>query len=521
MNCDGAIDSFDVSPFILAMTNPTLYEQTYPNCNILNGDLNGDGAVDSFDLDLFTALLLGSGGAGGLRVKYTWNAENRLTAVTPVSPQAGDKKVEFAYDYMGRRIEKKVSVWNENLSPPDWDDEHAEAYVRRFVWSGWLKLMELDGNGNSVRKYTWGLDLSQTLSGAGGIGGLLAVDQAAIDYPDPKPDILAGQYVYLYDANGNVGQLVAWASGFGGASGDEWHADRLVAHYEYDPYGNVVNQTGAYAEENPFRFSTKYFDDETGLGYWGYRYYSPRTGRWLSRDPLEEEAGLLLYAYVGNNPASYTDLLGLLSLCDFLDALGMSGAASSGGDWTRPGNYLSNKFLGKLRGSLPLPGMPLLRIRVMPWLEIQLKPCCDSDTGCGLLFCVEGGVDLALVFGTPRRPKHSAEDPQKSTRQQVGYRDRKGHLTFGAEPPLPTCRTQGAIGARGFARGSGGIGIIGAQFNYEIFHAYWTCTWDGCRGDFQWTNDFQWSVATGVAGASVEVGVSIYASGCFPIDMCN
>ena len=97
MNCDGAIDSFDVSPFILAMTDPDEYAQQHPDCNILNGDLNGDGEVDSFDLDLFTALLLGSGGAGGLRVEYAWNAENRLTAVTPVSPQAGEKKVELAY----------------------------------------------------------------------------------------------------------------------------------------------------------------------------------------------------------------------------------------------------------------------------------------------------------------------------------------------------------------------------------------------------------------------------------------
>ena len=57
MNCDGALDSYDIDPFVLALTNPTLYEQTYPNCNILNGDLNGDGEVNSFDLDLFTALL--------------------------------------------------------------------------------------------------------------------------------------------------------------------------------------------------------------------------------------------------------------------------------------------------------------------------------------------------------------------------------------------------------------------------------------------------------------------------------
>jgi RHS repeat-associated protein len=39
---------------------------------------------------------------------------------------------------------------------------------------------------------------------------------------------------------------------------------------------------------NRFRFSTKAFDDATGFGYWGYRWYSPRLGRWLSRDPIGE-----------------------------------------------------------------------------------------------------------------------------------------------------------------------------------------------------------------------------------------
>ena len=40
------------------------------------------------------------------------------------------------------------------------------------------------------------------------------------------------------------------------------------------------------AKANPFRFSTKYQDDETGLVYYGHRYYDPSTGRWRSRDPL-------------------------------------------------------------------------------------------------------------------------------------------------------------------------------------------------------------------------------------------
>jgi RHS repeat-associated protein len=83
----------------------------------------------------------------------------------------------------------------------------------------------------------------------------------------------------VYDANGNVTEYV-------NASG------ATVAHYEYDPFGGISRQTGALADEFPHRFSTKYLDSETGLVYYGYRYYSPELGRWLSRDPLADHASL-------------------------------------------------------------------------------------------------------------------------------------------------------------------------------------------------------------------------------------
>lgn len=95
-------------------------------------------------------------------------------------------------------------------------------------------------------------------------------------------------YVYFYDGNGNVGQVVEWSpdvSGGAGALGTAWGDARRAARYEYDPYGRTVgpdttgdgkfnesqDNPGPYAATNPFRFSTKYFDTETRLGYWGYR----------------------------------------------------------------------------------------------------------------------------------------------------------------------------------------------------------------------------------------------------------
>ena len=64
------------------------------------------------------------------------------------------------------------------------------------------------------------------------------------------------------------------------------------------------------AKANPFRFSTKYQDDETDLLYYGYRYYNASTGRWISRDPIAERGGRNLLAFISNDPVDAIDRLG-------------------------------------------------------------------------------------------------------------------------------------------------------------------------------------------------------------------
>jgi RHS repeat-associated protein len=83
------------------------------------------------------------------------------------------------------------------------------------------------------------------------------------------------------------------------------------AHYEYDTYGGSVIASGSAAAENAYRFSTKYRDKETGLYYYGYRYYDPAAGRWESRDPIGPGGGLNLYGFVENQPVAYIDAQGL------------------------------------------------------------------------------------------------------------------------------------------------------------------------------------------------------------------
>ena len=84
-----------------------------------------------------------------------------------------------------------------------------------------------------------------------------------------------------------------------------------LAHYEYDPFGNTIHKSGSYADENKYRFSTKPIDEATGLYYYGYRFYDPVTGRWISKDPSGESGGDNLFGFVGNSPISIIDYLGL------------------------------------------------------------------------------------------------------------------------------------------------------------------------------------------------------------------
>jgi len=205
-----------------------------------------------------------------------WDAENRLIEIRETySDLPHHVRLVFEYDYMGRRVRKQVFSYD--LKTTDW--KTTPDLDQRFVYDGWNGVLVLDGAASNAtgRKYTWGLDLSGQrgngrrggIHGAGGIGGLLAAKVISGTYQ--------GSYWFLYDTNGNIAQAVQSTSGL-----------PLVAHYEYDPYGKVIGVPTGFAATHPFRFSTKWFDNETGLGYWGIRYYSPRLGRWLSHDPLWE-----------------------------------------------------------------------------------------------------------------------------------------------------------------------------------------------------------------------------------------
>jgi RHS repeat-associated protein len=161
--------------------------------------------------------------------------------------------------------------------------------TNKFVYDGWNLVAELKPGNSPIRTYMWGTDLSGTPQGAGGVGGLLEAGYYGAATTNCFP---------AFDGNGNVMAYISAADG------------TLAASYEYGPFGEVIRQSGPIAKLNPFRFSTKYDDDETDLLYYGYRYYNPSTGRWLSRDPAEEEGGLNLYVFLKNDSTDQTDFIG-------------------------------------------------------------------------------------------------------------------------------------------------------------------------------------------------------------------
>jgi RHS repeat-associated protein len=217
------------------------------------------------------------------RWSYTWDAENRLLQIeSPTSAPTGSKRrLTFAYDYQGRRIHEAVQRYtNSNWSI---------VLSNRFLYDGWNVLAELNATNNAVvRSYLWGLDLSGSLQGAGGVGGLLAVRAHSGGN--------AGTYFCGYDGNGNMAILV------NAADGSE------SARYEYGPFAEPIRATGLLAKESPFRFSTKYQDDESDLLYYGYRFYNSSLGRWLNRDPKGKRGGQNLYSMSSNDRVDSYDL---------------------------------------------------------------------------------------------------------------------------------------------------------------------------------------------------------------------
>ena len=274
---------------------------------------------------------------------YTWDAENRLvrmtTTVAAVSNGVPNREIDFTYDYKGRRVAKRVVDLGAS----------SELSNTRYLYDGTNLIAEFAAPGGTIgsiiRSYTWGLDILHTISNAGGVAALLQI----VDHASGEA------FLPTYDANGNVSTLINANTG------------SVAASYEYTPYGEQIRALvlDAAVASQPFRFSTQYFDVETGLYAYIRRYYDPKTGRWISRDPLEEKAGPNLYGFCGNDPVNHFDVLGEDGYGGWFSGLmnaigsffGFGGGDNHSNDWAGAAVQLDtfNVSASRIPGSTPNP----------------------------------------------------------------------------------------------------------------------------------------------------------------------
>jgi RHS repeat-associated protein len=238
---------------------------------------------------------------------YRYDGENRLIQVETHSgliwtiPRI---RLVFTYDFLGRRVQKDTYI-DDNPSSTFFIPRLSDS--RCFVYEGWTLLVELKkaGLGAPVPStyYAWGLDFSGTVGGSAGVGGLLGI--VTWDSAGRK-----SIYQAINDGLGNVTGLIR--PPLPAPPPLSWVPPALVAEYEYSPFGELIRASGPMAAANPIRFSSKYFDYETGLANFGFRFYRASLGRFINRDPKGEQGWQNLLADIRTGGAPSWGYIGTI-----------------------------------------------------------------------------------------------------------------------------------------------------------------------------------------------------------------
>ncbi|MGB8062751.1 MAG: RHS repeat-associated core domain-containing protein [Candidatus Sulfotelmatobacter sp.] len=188
--------------------------------------------------------------------QYSWDFNNRLTQA--IVPNVGT--TTFRYDPFGRRIQKSGALGTTN-----------------FLYDGANLLEEIDNSGNVLARYTQDRDIDSPLSE------------------------FRGSTTSYYQADEALGSVTSLSNSAGA----------LASTYTYDSFGNLTASTGTLT--NPFRYTGREFDSETGLYFYRARYFDPAVGRFISEDPIRFGGGVDFYPYVDNSPVNAVDPLGLVA----------------------------------------------------------------------------------------------------------------------------------------------------------------------------------------------------------------
>lgn len=244
---------YDAAQQLASMTAPgRSFGFTYDTAgNLKTKTLNA--ATTTFSHNILNELQTASPALGADKT-YLWDAEERLVGIDYTSTTFSTR---MKYDGLGRCVEITEH------------DGSTVTSTKRFVWCGFERCEERDASGNVTRRLF------------------------------SRGEQINGQsYFYALDHLGSVREMTD-------SSG------AIRARYDYDPYGMRTKLSGDL--EATAGYTGHYFHAQSGLHLTMFRAYDAQTGRWLSRDPLGEDAGMNLYAYVGNSPVNAVDPLGLIN----------------------------------------------------------------------------------------------------------------------------------------------------------------------------------------------------------------
>jgi len=196
---------------------------------------------------------------------FVWDIENKLIEVRKPGMIA-----QYTYDALGRRMGKEVN-----------------GVTKQFRYDGEDLIMEMNSNDSITASYTFGPGIDNPLM---------------MNRNDKN-------YYYVKDGLGSVTALTDSTS-------------NIVKEYKYSVFGKIVEETGNNTLYNPFTYTAREFDKESGLYYYRYRYYNAEIGRFLSEDPIGINSGdANCYRYVWNNSTNFIDPYGMVGEKQILAAL--------------------------------------------------------------------------------------------------------------------------------------------------------------------------------------------------------
>jgi len=258
-------------------------------------ELTAEGGIScSYDAD--GNLINQTGTRNG--TNYSYDSEDRLVLMQYAANGTISNATSFVYDGLGRLREQLQ--WTTNYGStgqgPLINGNGSWTLVGGilYVYDGNRVIQERDTNGNPTTSYTRGNDLSGSLEGAGGIGGMLA---RTMGYSSSTGNWSTNDY-YHADGNGNITYLVDSSQG-------------LAASYRYDPFGNMLSSSGPLVGINTYQFSSKEYIPTAGFYYYLYRFYDAGLQRWINRDPIQERGGINIYRFTLNDPVGLVDTKGL------------------------------------------------------------------------------------------------------------------------------------------------------------------------------------------------------------------